>query len=204
MIQISFSNGLNIPLRNNRSGNTLFNLVFIGNCSRGSSWQWYQGVTNTMNELLSYEMFLEYKCSSLEFFKSRKIISLKLFFWTWKILMKLNLFFFLLPFIVQCDIKALPDWSNYLPPYRTCLCMDMHPENLTSWVPWDFVRSARGYFQSTYELLNLTALKFQCCIKIASFNVWVRYFEWNFEGNLGNSTQNILSIHWRMCILFRC
>ena len=30
----------------------------------------------------------------------------------------------------------------------------------------------------------------------------VLYFEWNFKGILWNSTQNILQIHWKMCILF--
>ena len=44
--------------------------------------------------------------------------------------------------------------------------------------------------------------QFQCCIKIISFNVWVRYFVWNFKGYLWNSTQNILPIHWKMWILF--
>ena len=34
------------------------------------------------------------------------------------------------------------------------------------------------------------------------FNVWVRYFVWNLKGTLWNSTQNILSVHWKMCISF--
>ena len=38
------------------------------------------------------------------------------------------------------------------------------------------------------------------CIKTLSFNVWVRYFVWNFKGDLWNSTQNILPIHWNMYI----
>ena len=41
----------------------------------------------------------------------------------------------------------------------------------------------------TWDLLNL-----QHCLKIISFNVWVRYFMWNFKGTLWNSTQNILPI----------
>ena len=45
-------------------------------------------------------------------------------------------------------------------------------------------------------------LKFQRCIKITPFNVWLRYFVWNFKGPLWNSIQNILSMHWKMCILF--
>ena len=45
-------------------------------------------------------------------------------------------------------------------------------------------------------------LKFQHCIKSVSFNVWVRYFVWNFKGTLWNSTQNILPIHWKMYILY--
>ena len=44
---------------------------------------------------------------------------------------------------------------------------------------------------------------FQHCIKIISFNVWVRYFVWNFKGTLWNSTQNILPIHWEMYSLLR-
>ena len=45
-------------------------------------------------------------------------------------------------------------------------------------------------------------LKLQCCIKIVSFNVWVRYLVWNFKGSTWNSTQNIMPIHWEICILF--
>ena len=36
---------------------------------------------------------------------------------------------------------------------------------------------------------------FFCGVKNASF------FVWNFKGTLWNSTQNILPIHWKMCIL---
>ena len=39
-------------------------------------------------------------------------------------------------------------------------------------------------------------------IKSASFNVWVRYFEWNFKGTLWNSTQNIWPIHWKIWFLY--
>ena len=39
-------------------------------------------------------------------------------------------------------------------------------------------------------------------MKWISFNVWARYFVWNFKGYLWNSTQNILPIHWKMWILF--
>ena len=47
------------------------------------------------------------------------------------------------------------------------------------------------------ELLN-----FHLRIKYTSFNVWARYFVWNFKGNLWNSTQNILPIHWKMRYLY--
>ena len=30
----------------------------------------------------------------------------------------------------------------------------------------------------------------------------MRYFVWNFKGNLSNSTQNILSIHWKIRFLY--
>ena len=57
------------------------------------------------------------------------------------------------------------------------------------------VSRSGGHFKNNYELLNLRALK-----KNVSFNVWVRYFVWNFKGSLLNSMQNILPIHWKMCI----
>ena len=38
-------------------------------------------------------------------------------------------------------------------------------------------------------------------IKSTSFNVWVRYFVWNFKGTLWNSTQNIFPIHWKIWFL---
>ena len=59
-----------------------------------------------------------------------------------------------------------------------------------------------GRFKNTYELLIPRALKISMSYKIVSFNVRVRYFVWNFKGSLWNSTQNILPIHWKMCILF--
>ena len=42
-------------------------------------------------------------------------------------------------------------------------------------------------------------------IKSASFNVWVKYFVWNFKGTLWNSIQNILpihAIHWKISFLY--
>ena len=60
-----------------------------------------------------------------------------------------------------------------------------------------WVGGVGGHFKNAFELL-----KFQCRIKIISFNVWVRYFVWNFKGYLWNSTQNILPIHRKMWILF--
>ena len=34
--------------------------------------------------------------------------------------------------------------------------------------------------------------------------VWVRYFVQNFKGILWNSTENVLPIHWNLCISFFC
>ena len=47
------------------------------------------------------------------------------------------------------------------------------------------------------ELLN-----FYLIIKCPSFNVWVRYFVWNFKVYLWNSTQNISPIHWKIWFLY--
>ena len=68
------------------------------------------------------------------------------------------------------------------------------------WVEYSSRRS-RGRFKIIQELLDVRALKcFHMWIKYTSSNVWVRYFVWNFKGNLWNSTQNILPIHWKLDI----
>ena len=59
-----------------------------------------------------------------------------------------------------------------------------------------------GPFQKHHKLLNLRALKFSPVNKSTSFNVWARYFVWNFKGTLWNSTQNILPIHWKIWFLY--
>ena len=42
-----------------------------------------------------------------------------------------------------------------------------------------------GAFQKHLWALKIQELlKFQCCIKIVSFNIWVTYFVWNFKGYL--------------------
>ena len=53
-----------------------------------------------------------------------------------------------------------------------------------------------GRVKNAYELLNIRALKISMLHKIIYFNVWVRYFVWNFKGHHWNSTQNILPILW--------
>ena len=57
-------------------------------------------------------------------------------------------------------------------------------------------------FKNTYGLLNPRALRISMLYTIISFNVWVRYFVWNFKGTFSNSIQNILPIHWKMYILY--
>ena len=81
------------------------------------------------------------------------------------------------------------------------LCWPLRGESTAHW--WSpFTKDQGGYFKNTYELLNPRALKISMLYKIVSFNVWVSYVVWNFKGSLWNSTQNILSIQWKMCILF--
>ena len=67
-------------------------------------------------------------------------------------------------------------------------------------VVWPNNLGAGGVYKMCMSSLIQELLKFQCCIKIISFNVWVRYFVWNFKGYLWNSTQNILPRHWKMWI----
>ena len=55
---------------------------------------------------------------------------------------------------------------------------------------------------NAHKLLNLRALNFYLCMKYTSFNVWVRYFVWNFKWYLWNSTQYILPIHWKIRFLY--
>ena len=44
-------------------------------------------------------------------------------------------------------------------------------------------------FINAYELFNQRSLKISMLYKSISFNVWVRYFVWNFKWYLCNSTQ---------------
>ena len=66
---------------------------------------------------------------------------------------------------------------------------------------WSWDWAAQGGVSKTHMSSWIwELLKLECCIKVISYNVWVRYFVWNFKGNLWNSTQNIIPIHWKMRI----
>ena len=68
-----------------------------------------------------------------------------------------------------------------------------------SWV----IPASRGHLKHVYKLEIWDRLNFKYLVKIASFNVLIRYFVWNFKGSLWNSTQNILPMHWKMCSLLK-
>ena len=61
-------------------------------------------------------------------------------------------------------------WDNPLPVELICVASHWSGGRFRNALKW--------------ELLN-----FQHCMKWSSFNVWVRYFVWNFKGDLWNSTQ---------------
>ena len=64
-------------------------------------------------------------------------------------------------------------------------------------------RGQMGRLKNAHELLNRRALKFKFShVKTTSFNEWVKYFVWKFKGTLWNSTQNILSINWKIWFLY--
>ena len=50
---------------------------------------------------------------------------------------------------------------------------------------------SRDHFKNAYELFNLRGFEIFIFWKLTSFNVWARYFVWNFKGYFWNSTQNI-------------
>ena len=54
-------------------------------------------------------------------------------------------------------------------------------------IPWG---GGGGAFQKRLQAHK--SGNFQFSIRYTSFSVWVRYFVWNFKGNLWNSAQNIL------------
>ena len=61
-----------------------------------------------------------------------------------------------------------------------------------------------GSFQKHLSALKSKSswiFKFHQWIKATSFNVWVRYFVWNFKSTLWNSAQNILTIYWKIWFL---
>ena len=87
-------------------------------------------------------------------------------------------------------------WSNAISHW-----LSPYPE----WFLVIFVYTLRpgGLFKNAYGLVNSGALKFPFSLCYTSFNVWVRYFVWNFEANPWNptGTQNILPIHSKIKIL---
>ena len=76
--------------------------------------------------------------------------------------------------------------------------LGLHTEYIVS--PFPSLRF-REAFQKRLWALKCESLHFPHCIKWPSFNVCVRYFVWNFTGNLWNSTQNILPKHWKIWFL---
>ena len=55
------------------------------------------------------------------------------------------------------------------------------------------------HLKNAYELLDLRALKISMLYKNCIFQCMGKIF---FKGTLWNSTQHILPIHWKICILF--
>ena len=67
---------------------------------------------------------------------------------------------------------------------------------------WKVLLQNQGVFQKLLSPQVSKIIKVHMCIKCTPFNKWTWYFVWNFKGTLWNSTQNILPIHWKMCILY--
>ena len=58
-------------------------------------------------------------------------------------------------------------------------------KNMHNLLPEGRIDYASGrHFKNAYELLNLRVLKISLLYKNRVFNVWVRYFVWNFKGTL--------------------
>ena len=60
------------------------------------------------------------------------------------------------------------------------------------------LRALGGVSNNSYELLNLRALKIATFYKNCVFQCMGKISVWNFKGTIWNSTQNILTIHWKM------
>ena len=98
----------------------------------------------------------------------------------------------------SCWTKSCMNYSIIIPMmtkqniYQNWIMM---AELLVRWTP--------GWcFKNDHELVNVGAVIFLSLKELHIFNVWVRYFVWNFKGYLWNSTQNISPIHWKMGFLY--
>ena len=58
-----------------------------------------------------------------------------------------------------------------------------------------------GLFQERLWVRSSRLFNYHSSINYTSSNVCARYFMWNFKGTLWNSTQNTISIHWKMIFL---
>ena len=59
------------------------------------------------------------------------------------------------------------------------------------------------HFKNTYKLLKLRALEILMSYWYHIFQCMGKIFCVEYKGTLWNSTQNIIHIYWKMCILFR-
>ena len=94
-----------------------------------------------------------------------------------------------IPYILSCNgVHNTLSADKWTPPLLKHIC---------NWYYSTTKARLRGFSKTDMcgKILNFR------CLKAACFNVWVRYFVPNFKGTLWNSTQNILPIGWKMCIL---
>ena len=83
--------------------------------------------------------------------------------------------------------------------FNTTLCA---PPKVPSELTCRVVNVVTPRVQKPLSVLKFNSSWNSTLYKTVSLNEWIRYFVRNFKGCLWNSKQNILSIHWKMCILF--
>ena len=98
-----------------------------------------------------------------------------------------------------CRLVDIPahfmEWCDSTPRVFCLIFVLISHSSQILWTP-------KGRLKNTYQVINLWALKIKPVYKNRIFQCMRRCLEWNFKATLWNTTQNILPIHWQLCISF--
>ena len=86
--------------------------------------------------------------------------------------------------------------------FKSYILNSLWSKDSVQWQRYGSILGKGGIQKHLWSIKSKCSWNFHLWMKFTSFNVWVRYFVWNFKGYLWNSTQNIIPIHWKIQFLW--